>query len=415
MISLSATARFSFASSQQATSPTGIIVPLYSYPGQGWQSLIQEKQAYPSVPVIAIINPASGPGGSQDPNYVSGIQQLESAGITVIGYVATGYGGDPVSQVEQEIYTYSQFYQLTGIFFDEMASVTGYESYYSTLTSYAESLGYNLTVGNPGTSIPASYIGTVDNLVIYENSGLPSTGYLSGLGYQTSDFSVISYGDSVLNSSFVQAAAVDVGYLYVTDQNLPNPYEALPSYLATFMATLSAVDSSTLVPITVDSVDMSGNPISGLWTTLQDGAGNIVATGFTPETFYALQGSQYQITVANYGNYTFNHWGDGSTNSTEDIVVSGPTTLVAYYGTPVTITVDAFSTSGEEIPGLITIVQSQSGDMLASGYTPFSFQATSSATYVVTICNLEINNSDYCPSVTITPTTNMELAAFYQT
>ena len=84
---------------------------------------------------------------------------LESAGITVVGYVATGYGGIPISQTEQEISLYEQFYQLGGIFFDQMASVSGYEDYYSTLTSYAASLGYTFTIGNPGALVPAATLG----------------------------------------------------------------------------------------------------------------------------------------------------------------------------------------------------------------------------------------------------------------
>ncbi|WP_166389699.1 spherulation-specific family 4 protein [Candidatus Nitrosotalea sp. TS] len=64
--------------------PTGIIIPLYVYPGPSWDELVKEKVAHPSIPIIAIINPDSGPG-TQDPNYNTGVQKLQSAGISVVG------------------------------------------------------------------------------------------------------------------------------------------------------------------------------------------------------------------------------------------------------------------------------------------------------------------------------------------
>ncbi|MHB2036611.1 MAG: spherulation-specific family 4 protein, partial [Nitrososphaerales archaeon] len=74
--------------SQATTStPTGVMIPLYSYPGSDWNVVEQAKLAHPSVPIVAIINPNNGPGGSQDPNYVAGVNNLRSAGVTVLGYV----------------------------------------------------------------------------------------------------------------------------------------------------------------------------------------------------------------------------------------------------------------------------------------------------------------------------------------
>src|SRR5215471_11793168 len=67
------------ASSSQTRQQIGMIVPLYSYPTNPiWTTLIQAKETQPSVPVIAVINPDSGPGSSYDPNYASGIQSLQS-------------------------------------------------------------------------------------------------------------------------------------------------------------------------------------------------------------------------------------------------------------------------------------------------------------------------------------------------
>src|SRR5687767_1682309 len=67
-----------------AAAAAGIMVPLYTYPGGTWDTVIETKNDHPDVPVVAIVNPASGPGGSRDSNYVSGIEELKDAGVIVL-------------------------------------------------------------------------------------------------------------------------------------------------------------------------------------------------------------------------------------------------------------------------------------------------------------------------------------------
>src|SRR5487761_1491217 len=119
-----------------STSTTGVIVPLYPYLGPMWQDLLQAKQAHPSVPVIAVINPSNGPGSYQDPNILQGVSALQAAGITVVGYIYTQYASRSLSSIESDVNAYKNFYGLSGVFFDQMSNVPGYEWYYSTLTSY---------------------------------------------------------------------------------------------------------------------------------------------------------------------------------------------------------------------------------------------------------------------------------------
>lgn len=332
---------FSFGASTGGAA-AGVIVPLYGYPGQSWQSLIQAKEAYPSVPVIAVINPSDGPGGWQDPNFVSGVQQLQAAGITAIGYVSTGYASVPLSEVEGEIATYQQYYQLSGVFLDQMSNVPGYESYYSTLTSFASSIGMWITVGNPGAPVPSNYIGTVSNIVAYENAGLPDSSFLSSLAYARSDFSFVSYGDSGFDPSYVLAAASDVSYMYMTDGSWPSPYTNVASYLTSLMATLAGVDgsvapalssSSSSDSVTVESTDNYGIQIQGLWTVVQDAYGNMVASGYTPLSFSATPGATYTVTVSSYANYNFDYWMSGWYSPSITITPTSGTVIQAVYYT----------------------------------------------------------------------------------
>jgi hypothetical protein len=54
---------------------------------------------------------------------------------------------------------------VQGIFFGEIANITGQESYYSSLTVYPKSNGLSFTVGNPGAPVPSSYVGTMDCII----------------------------------------------------------------------------------------------------------------------------------------------------------------------------------------------------------------------------------------------------------
>jgi hypothetical protein len=60
---------------------TGVIVALYMYPGSTgsthWQKVIDEKNKHPSVPIVAIFNPSSGPGSSKDSNIANWVGKLK--------------------------------------------------------------------------------------------------------------------------------------------------------------------------------------------------------------------------------------------------------------------------------------------------------------------------------------------------
>jgi spherulation-specific family 4 protein/List-Bact-rpt repeat protein len=367
------------------------MIPLYTYPGSTWDAVVTAKTSYPSVPIIAIINPNNGPGSSQDPNYVQGIQNLRSNGVVVLGYVYTSYGSRAVSSVEADINSYKNWYTIDGIMFDEMSNVAGFESYYSNLTSYTNSLGLSLTVGNPGTSTLSSYVGTVNILIIYEDVGLPSLSILSSsdMGYGKQNFGMVAYGVASLDTSFETNATNYVSYEYITDANLPNPYDTLPSYFTNLVATLNTASPppqppSTTIPLTVNSVDLNGNPITGLWTTVQSN-GTTLATGYTPFTYNASTGTKYTVTVANYGSYTFSHWEDGSTNSARTITPTQATTLTAYYKTAVTLTVKAAVTNSNKSPSCVSVLIKYQSNAVASGCAPLTYSAAANSTYGVTV------------------------------
>jgi hypothetical protein len=219
----------------------GSIVPLYTNPSDpSWTAIAAAKRAHPSVPVIAVINPSDGPGAARNAAYTTGIADLTGAGITVIGYVATGYGSRAVATVEADIDRWKSFYpQVQGIFFDEQSNVASYVPQYKQLTAYAHAAGLTFTVGNPGIDTDESYMGVFDAMLIYESAGLPPLSSLGGwhTKYARSNFGIIPYA-ATPNAQFVASARQFVQYIYVQNDDLPNPWDTLPPTFADLLAAL---------------------------------------------------------------------------------------------------------------------------------------------------------------------------------
>jgi hypothetical protein len=229
-------------SAQKTSTSTGIVVPLYTYPtDSSWASLIRIKVNYPSVPIIAIINPDNGAGSSKDPTYVYGIKQLQAAGITVLGYVYTNYGSRNVKPIESEMSDYKNWYGVNGIFFDEMSNAGNTLTYYTRLATFAKSINLGLTMGNPGTTVSSNLVGVFSNLCIYENPGMPSMSQIDSYGSFGRGFSYIAYGvGSMPSQSTVRGTANYVAYLYITNLGGSNPYNGLPAYIASEAAALAS-------------------------------------------------------------------------------------------------------------------------------------------------------------------------------
>src|SRR3989475_5075300 len=274
-----AATRTSFA----ASTNSGIVIPLYTYPTDGsWAATLQARNAHPNVPIIAVINPSDGPGGSSDSNYVQGVKNFQAAGIIVLGYVATGYASQLISSLESQIISYKTWYSVNGIFFDEMTSVPGNENYYSTLNTYVKSLGMTMTMGNPGTSVPSSYIGILDSLCIFEQGGLPTLSYLSSYsGHPKSNLAYIGLSVSSLDTSFEVSSSNYVQWIYITDAGGGNPYNVLPSYFMNEVAALDAGPQSstststttsttttatgTTATLSISTADSTNQPLNGYY------------------------------------------------------------------------------------------------------------------------------------------------------
>jgi fibronectin type 3 domain-containing protein len=153
---------------------------------------------------------------------------------------------------------------------------------------------------------------------------------------------MIAFGVSSISQSVVTTDSNYVAYMYITDDTLPNPYDTLPSYFGNLVAYLDTSFTPppppTQISLTVNSADLSGTPITGMWTTIQSGS-TTITTGFTPLNYTVTAGNQYTVTTANNQTAIFNHWDDGSTNSSRTMTPTANTVLTAYYSTGANVTV----------------------------------------------------------------------------
>jgi len=197
---------------------TGIIIPFYVYPTDPtWSEVIRAKRAYPFNPILAVVNPDSGPGVVLDPIYAQAIWTLKLAGVKVLGYITTGYGVKDRMAIQAEQVSYRTWYHVSSWFFDEVAADATHRDYYAKLGNTVD-----FTVGNPGVKIPNDYIGLMDNFVVYEGPGMPNQPLPPN--FDPKNFSFIAYG----LTTFPSTITIDgYGYIYLTNGVEPDPYSSV--------------------------------------------------------------------------------------------------------------------------------------------------------------------------------------------
>jgi hypothetical protein len=218
-----------------------LLVPAYFYPaGDGlkeWQKL---GAAAKEVSVVAIVNPASGPGTKIDENYRTATAAARKNGVTLIGYVSTSYGKRPIADVKADIDRWIEFYpDVQGFFFDEQASGKDLVNYYAELATHArKKINKALLVANPGTICAEEYLKkeTADVFCVFENfKGFEEYKCPAWAEKMSTDrFATLPYAvaKSDQMGKYVEKAAKGFGYVYVTDDDGDNPWDRLPVYWA---------------------------------------------------------------------------------------------------------------------------------------------------------------------------------------
>jgi hypothetical protein len=235
-------------------------VPAYYYPfGPGlvqWNHLIASAK---KVPIVAIVNPASGPGDHVDTNFAAVLPRARRAGITLVGYVSTQYGRKPLAQVENEIDTFLKFYpDLQGFHFDEQASAASAVDYYAELYAFVQQrIKGGLVLSNPGTNCDSAYAArpTADVIAVFENEQgfdkLVPSAWMSR--FPASRFCAQAHNvatEADMKKAVRRAAELKIGYIFVTDDKNPNPYDRLPSYWDAEVEAISKLNEAAAGPST---------------------------------------------------------------------------------------------------------------------------------------------------------------------
>ncbi|MEZ6120648.1 MAG: spherulation-specific family 4 protein [Pirellulaceae bacterium] len=251
------------ASRSLASTPE-LLVPAYANPccSNTWAAYVQLANEK-SVPLNLIINPNSGPGNSPiDANYVSAdgksgvLVELNHLDVPLFGYVRTNYAHQPLETVlaEMDRYYSADYWRNTdvrpsGIFLDEYSNNLANVGYYQQISEHLAQLNANATIiGNPGVGgyfdssqgaagfTLTDYILSADVLVTFENAAQPYRQNYQPADWQN-DYPADRFAHIVHTESFLDlpetlqlAAERNVGMLYVTDDQMPNPYDKLPSF-----------------------------------------------------------------------------------------------------------------------------------------------------------------------------------------
>lgn len=219
--------------------------------------------------------------------------------------------------------------------------------------------------------------------------------------------------------------------------------------------------------ITVRSAYTSGTSFSGIYAEVSTN-GNVVAGGLTPFTYTGTTGDQYTVSFYyyppfGYGTVYLDHLSTGGTGSTATITLVQPTSVTAYYRTasstttsasstsssssqttstrnstttttssastsssgPPTITVESEYTSGVNFGGIFAQITTN-GNVVAAGFTPFTFTGSAGTVYTITfyyyppysygtVYFRSLSTGSTSSSATITLTGSTTIIAYYST
>ncbi|MEW2119604.1 spherulation-specific family 4 protein [Streptomyces sp. NPDC005474] len=241
-----------------------IAIAAYTHPKadpNAWDRMIAASSSKATMLVANVLN---GPGSTKVDEWADVINRAHASGKRVLGYVDTGYLGladhrltrlgSPkvtswVAQIDQDVDTWYRLYgaSIDGIFFDDgfnacTANNDDVPSWYSEVNDYAKRQHPGaLTVLNPGTVVPQCYEDTADILLTYEGSykgyfGQESNPELNHKDLGWTPKSPKKIWDIIYDVPADQIQRVadtaksrGVGYVEITDDVMPNPYDQQPS------------------------------------------------------------------------------------------------------------------------------------------------------------------------------------------
>ncbi|KAL4758534.1 spherulation-specific family 4 protein [Aspergillus foveolatus] len=263
-----------------------------------WNRII----GYPSnIVSVLIANVLNGPDTTINEAWADVINRASASGKRIIGYVRTGYLGqsqqrfetrlgstemaDWVAQIEADVDLWYALYpgKIGGIFFDEVLNICGSNNEYADLYRFLSDntkrkYSDAFTVLNPGTTIPQCFENSADTLMTFEQSfDIYMNSYVPNPGWTPTDprkLWHIIYGVPQAEAARVANLAHErgAGFIHITDDTLPNPYDTLPNeaYMSALMNAVQGGTPAIASPTPFDNDGRAAFPLNGLRVTDSD-------------------------------------------------------------------------------------------------------------------------------------------------
>lgn len=212
-----------------------LAVPAYFGPWEieAWERLLGDR------PDMIVFNPASGPGDKPMAGYQPLLERARQSGTAVLGYVSTGYLSRPLSDCVGDAERYRRWYDVDGIFWDEIPaeSARGRLGQLGVLREEALRSGNGSPLGrcvfNPGRLIPKSWFSALPN-TIWVTSEAVATDAASRpvmIGPKRRQWILVHACSSTLRTELRNAAAATgIGWFYAAEKSMPNPWDDYHSH-----------------------------------------------------------------------------------------------------------------------------------------------------------------------------------------
>lgn len=319
-----------------------MIIPAYFYPGSLW------AQAVSGAPTVSamVMNPYNGPETAPNPDYVTAVQQARAAGVAVLGYVHTSYGARPAATVQADIDAYFAWYDVDGIFLDEVASSATWISYYDSLSGYIRQWQGAAVVMNPGTYPDEGYVALADVLLVFESTYLKYQSSVTPAWvykYAPERFYHIVYEtpeETAMLQAVQWARERNAGYVYVTDDVLDNPFDTLPGFWTSELAELGGGAVPNQAPVLPPISDQS------MWANATLAVGFSVSDAETPPDSLLLWATASDpARVPEAGRVVARAGSDRTLFITPAASTTGTATITVYASDGVAVAAESFQLS----------------------------------------------------------------------
>ena len=213
------------------------LIPAYFYPTEDdFLKLTISKTVRTQV---VILNPDNGPSGTVDDNYKDAIRRLLLKRKIPIAYVYTGYGKRDINDIKADIDRWYKFYpNIRGIFLDEVSDEEEFISLYSTIYKFIKDKYKGMVVINPGTNFPQKLLYLCDYAVVFEGDPYELNNFKISDSLKNNlnklVFLVYGVGDENIEEVLNDITKRGVKSFYITDDDLPNPWDKLSKYFERF-------------------------------------------------------------------------------------------------------------------------------------------------------------------------------------